>query len=158
MKYLTLSLLFFLFSFLPSALRAQSEVEFRQLDWPSQGMLLEVPVFLEKTYVQKDEWGGVGGGLKLELMHTGKMDVREELAFFEGILVFTIQEPTDIWEADFPARLISGLYEGTRIWLLAFNNKAGESYAAIAYFDEDDAGMEQNVRRIFHSIRWKSDQ
>jgi hypothetical protein len=136
-------------------LSAQNGPEFKDMVWQAQGMSMQIPSFLENIYVQEDECGGIGGGLRLEMIHVGAMDVREDLSFFEGILVFQTKEPTDVWKASFPARLISGFYEGTRIWVLAFNNAAGEAYAAIAYFDDDNAVMEETVRKMFRSIQWK---
>lgn len=125
------------------------------MNWPQHQMIMEIPSTFDKTYVQEMECGASGDGIKLEWVHVGEMDVVEEVGFFEGILVLENQEPTQVWKSDFPARLIIGSYGGTRIAILAFNSPKGEAYAAIAYFDDDNAVSEEIVFHIFKSIRFE---
>jgi hypothetical protein len=130
------------------------DVERQKVEWAAHKLSFEVPASMEKVYTQQDECGASGDGIKLEMVYVGHMNITEELSFFEGILVFQHQDPTDVWPATYPARLISGYYGKVHIYILAFNNHQGEAFAAIAYFDDDNAVKEAVVRQIFKSIQF----
>jgi hypothetical protein len=152
MKYF---IIIFLLLAIGSSSNAQSSDEWTTVDWDVWNIEFKIPPYLKIEFKSEAEIVASGGGLKFQLMHVGEMKVRDELDFFEQLIEMDFADPIDIWPISFPAILTGGYFERIRVLIVAFNKEDQNAFAAISFFDEDNAVQELEVLDIYKTFKIK---
>jgi hypothetical protein len=124
--------------------------------WDYWNIEFKIPAYLNIEVKSESEIVASGGGLKFQLIHVGQMKVREELDFFGQLIELDFADPIDIWPISFPAILTGGYFERVRVLIMAFNLEDQNAFAAISFFDEDNALQELEVLELYKTFKIKN--
>ncbi len=133
--------------------QAQQINDWVTVEWEQWNIEFNIPSYLNIEFKSESEIIASGEGLKIQLIHVGQMAVREELDFFENLIELDFSDPVDIWPIPFPAILTGGFFERIRVLIMAFNLKDQNAFAAIAFFDEDNAVQELQVLELYKTFK-----